>query len=599
MSSKFINFLVTPGPMKVDLEKILLLGFFVLMLWLGIGTLWDHNLNHNFPVGYSAADAYQHQVRAEWITQQGNYAKEAPEIVAGNTDVIGYYMPGGFHLAAIVSHTAGLASYDALYVMVFLAALMSVFVMYFAVRSYNKHVALLSLPVTTLIFTGTFYFGVLIGQWPFIFGSLFLVGSFWALTKIKLPKAVWAIALFVSAVALTHTSELVFVVLLVASVFLLALRHKDWNGIKTLIAAGVITGIVSVYYLIIFGFTWGKQFGYQFYVAGLNQGFPSVRAFEDFQVLILMFMAAGLAGLYFRNTVIAFITGIVFVAAVKLLDLPSKITSDFAVVSVYFLMVGLFVVVLWIRKPELAKVFPGFMILIGYSSFIGFGPRAFQTRFMWPVTMAPLFGLAVYKLITLVGPYVKIKWGIRHTMGLAILLIFVIIGTNYEGITTPGTMYQERWDMFQWLRGETPEDAKVFFFYGDGYYQTSILYNSGRQNYIVQLEGYIEGLNSQTIKRDYPISLNIDYGPGLPYRTGIFEFGYHLQEDDYTKYDKDVCLFDYYIFDKVTGSQQYRPLIQYNLAIRQTFIDFGMEEVFSNQAVSVLRNNEPGGDCVA
>jgi len=585
--------------MKVDAERILLLVFFVFMLWIGIGTLWDHNLKHDFPYGYGSADAYQHQVRAEWVKEQGNYAREAPAIVAGYDDVIGYYMPGGSHLTGIFSNLSGLESYDALYFMVYLVAIMSALVMYFGVRSYNKHVALLALPLTTLIFAKTFYIGILIGQWPFTFGTLFLLGSFWALTKLNYPKSIWLIALFVSAVALTHTSELVFVVGLVGMAIILSFLQKDWRGVKTLIGAGVITGVVSIYYLIIFGLTWGKQFGYSFYVAQLNAGFPSVLAFQDFQVWILLLLSSGLAGLYFRNTILAFVIGVGFIAISKLLNLPAKLTSDFVVVSLYFVFVGLFLFVIWKRRPELAKLFSPYMILIGYSSFVGFGPRAFQTRFMWPITLAPLFGLAAYKLIMLVKSTGKIKWNVLYTMGVAIVLTAIIVGMNYDPISTPGTMYQERWDMFQWLQQNSEESATVLFFYGDGYQQTSMLYNSGRENYIVKLDDYIAGLNSQSVRREYDNSLNMDYGPGIPYRKGIVNFGYHLFEPDFPQSSRDVCRFNYYVFDKVTSQQNFAPVIQYNGFVRQTFLEHDMDEVFGNAAVSVLKNNDPGGECVA
>lgn len=272
--------------MKIDVEKIVLIAFFALMFSLGPGTLFDNVIDHDFPYGYAASDAFQHQVRAEWVKDQGNYVLEAPHIVAGFTDVVGYYMPGAFHIAAMFSHLSGLESYDAIYFVVFFAAIMASLGMYMAIRVYSKHVALLSLPITTLTFVQNFYIGIILGQWPFIFGSFFLVGAFWSLMRLKLKNSVWLVALFISAIALTHTSELVFVVGLVGVAFLLSLLKKDMREIKTLIAAGIISGVVSIYYLIIFSYTWGLQFGYRFYVEHINQGFPNVRLLQDFPTWI-------------------------------------------------------------------------------------------------------------------------------------------------------------------------------------------------------------------------------------------------------------------------------------------------------------------------
>lgn len=585
--------------MKADaVEKILLAAFFFLMLWISIGTFFGHELKHDFPYGYSAADAYQHQVRAEWIKEQGSYAREAPEIVTGYDDVIGYYMPGSSQIAAVFSHMSGMESYDALYFMVYFVAILAALVMYYGLRSYSMEVALLSLPIMTLVFAKNFYIGILLGQWPFTFGTLFLVGSFWALTKLELKHSALLVALFVSAVALTHTSELIFVVGLLGIAFLLALLRKEIGAVKKLAAAGAITAAVSAYYIIIFIYTWGKQFGYHFDVEHVNGGFPNVRVFQDFQLWIIIVMLAAMIGIYYRNTIIAFASAVIFAAVVKMLNLQAKINSDFLAVALYAAFVLFFLYVVWKRKPEFVKVFSPYMLIIGYASFVGFGARAFQTRFMWPVTLAPLFGFGIYRLISLLKNAVKIKWNIAYTMVIAVLLTTAVLAMNYEPVRTQGTMYNERWQMFNWLRENTEKNATVIFLYGDGYEQTSMLYNSGRTNFIVQTQDYIAALNNQTIKREYLNSINMDYGPGLPYRTGLFSFGYHLYDADFPKPNYDICRFDYYVFDKVTYSQQLAPLIQYNNAVKQTFIQHGMEEVYSNQATSVVKNNNQGGDCV-
>jgi len=584
--------------MKVDVEKILLLAFFVLMLWIGIGTFFQHNLNHDFPYGYSASDAYQHQVRAAWVAQQGNYITEAPQIVTGYEDVLGYYMPGTFHLTGIFTHASGLESYDALFILVYLVGILAAMLVYFALRSHNKHVAMLSLPVMTLIYAKTFYSGILLGQWPFIFGTLFLAGSFWALTKLDMPRVTLVLALFLSAVALTHTSELIFVIGFFGVALLLAFRKKDFKGVRNIIVAGVLAGVVSAYYIIIFLYTWGKQFGYQFYVERINNGFPNVRVFEDFQLWIVVVMLAAMIGIYYRNAIISFVLAIFFVAIIKLFDIPAKITSDAAVVGIYAAFVVIFIYVVWKKQPEFTKVLAPYMLIIGYSSFVGFGARAFQTRFMWPVTLAPLFGYGIYRLIIFASKFAKIEWKFIYTAGVAVVLTIAILAMNFTPFTVQGTMYNERWQMFTWLQDNSETGSDVMFLYGDGYEQTSMLYNAGRASFIINTEDYIDGLNQGIIKRDNKFSTALDSGPGLPYRKGFLSFGYHLQEPDFNKRENDICNFNYYVFDKVTSRQQLVPLIQYNNFVKQTFLQSGMEEVFSNGATSILRNPNPGGDCI-
>jgi hypothetical protein len=58
-----------------------------------------------------------------------------------------------------------------------------------------------------------------------------------------------------------------------------------------------------------------------------------------------------------------------------------------------------------------------------------------------------------------------------------------------------------------------------------------------------------------------------------------------------------VCNFDYYVFDKFSSYAP--PLAQYNIAVRKIMIDSGyFEEVYKNDLVSILKNNNPGADCI-
>ena len=56
---------------KIDFEKLLLAAFFALLLFIGPGITLNHKIMHDFPYGYSASDAFQHQVRAEAVKDAG------------------------------------------------------------------------------------------------------------------------------------------------------------------------------------------------------------------------------------------------------------------------------------------------------------------------------------------------------------------------------------------------------------------------------------------------------------------------------------------------------------------------------------------------
>jgi len=131
---------------KIDLDKIILLIFFVIILFVGPGVLFDHKIKHDFPFAYGASDAFQHQIRAEAIKDAGNFRYEATYISKGLENVVGRYPPVIYHLAVIWSYAAGIEAYDSIYFIVVFFAVIAGFVMYFIIRNFNKTVALLSIP---------------------------------------------------------------------------------------------------------------------------------------------------------------------------------------------------------------------------------------------------------------------------------------------------------------------------------------------------------------------------------------------------------------------------------------------------------------------
>ena len=83
------------------------------------------------------------------------------------------------------------------------------------------------------------------------------------------------------------------------------------------------------------------------------------------------------------------------------------------------------------------------------------------------------------------------------------------------------------------------------------------------------------------------------------YKKGLLSFGYHQDDDNLeTRKQRDICSFDYYILDMLPQFSSIPDLTRYNALIRDRFIEKGMEEQFNNQVVSILKNNNPGADCI-
>ena len=557
---------------KFNLENIGLILFFALLLFIGPGTLFDRKITHDFPHGYFASDAFQHQVRAEAIKDAGNFRYEASYISKGFDKVVGRYPPMLYHLAVIFSYLAGAETYDSIYLIAALFPIIAVLVMYLIIRDFNRNVALMSLPLSILIFAFPIISAFTWGHWPSLLSQFFLVVFFWCIAKIALDKAYVLISIFMAAIVMTHTSEAVFAVLFLGLFFGIKVISKSFKikELVNIISAVFISFIVAFYYLTIFKGTLAKAETYSFIVEPLWQGNPG-------------FYIAG-----FGVFLIFIIVGVIF-SVFKIKDMHSSFVLAFA------------------------------MLAGGFLNYIGFGLRSFQLRFYWPIYLSIFFGFGLYILLKLI---IK-KWNVAYSI--AILLIFTIIFSGFVNIpltekkinllgqeamliphyssinsqNSQGIMDPYHWAALKWLSKKTEPNSKVYFFYGDIYSQDALLRNSKRIHYQIDPDDFIKTLNERKVKRAYVSELPGDSGGSLAVRTAAISFAdiSKTKSDEYFFGPQDICRFDYLVFDKISRQQ---VLSQYNLLIASELLEKDyIQQVFDNDVVIILKNNKPGGDCVA
>jgi hypothetical protein len=527
--------------MKIDRDTIIIPVIIGLLLWVGIGALWGHQIEHGFPYGLGASDAFQHQARAESIKEMGGYAKEAPYIVNGFTDVVGFYPPLLYHLSALLSNVTGLQTYDTILFIVFLSAVLAAAAMYLIIRQFNSYAAILSIPLFIFLFSTPFTAAYLWGQWPSAASHVFLIAAVWAmLTKGKLW---WLFSgIFAAAVGLTHTSEMIFLAGFFAFYGAVKIVRKEWAEVKQLLALAATAAVAAGYYLLIFQGTWARFQKYTlFHVELTTESFPTIMLSHFGWAAIIIAIGAVIA----------------LIAARKL---P-----------------------IW---------FSAYMFLAGLTNYVGMSFRAFQTRFLWPVYLAAFFGMGFSALASLFSKRLRLTISLTA----AVILSVAVVSTSQMMTQSQGMMDQSRWDAMQWLGKNTPENSTVYFFYGDIYSQTSVLYNTQRLSTIVDTTDYIRGLENNTRRERYESMLASDSGGGFPYMKGLFSFGFHSRNMTWEK-NASICSKNYFIFDTKTAYSQMAPLVQYNLAIREKLLSHG-EEAYSNSIVSIVKNNLVGGDCL-
>lgn len=527
--------------MKIDRDTIIIPAIIGLLLFLGIGSLWGHQIEHGFPYGLGASDAFQHQSRTESIKVMGSYANEAPYIVGGFTDVVGFYPPLLYHLSVLLSNVTGIQTYDTVYFVVFLLAVLAAVAMYLVIRQFNSYAAILGIPIFILLFSGQFTAAYTWGQWPSAASHVFLIAAVWAL--LVKGRFWWLFSgIFLAAVGMTHTSEMIFLLGFFAIYGAAKIVKKEWAEVKQLLALAATAGIAMSYYLLIFQGTWARFQKYNlFKVETTTDSFPTI--------------------------------GI----------------SHFGWAAI---LIAIGVVVALLAARKLPSIFAAYMYLAGLTNYVGMSFRAFQTRFFWPVYLAVFFGLSFSALVSLLAK----RWRLVVALLASVLLTVAVIYTNPTLGQSQGLMDQSRWDGLYWISKNTPEDSTVYFFYGDIYSQTSMLYNTQRLSSIVNTEDYGKGLMNNTVQTQYASMLASDSGAGFPYRKGLFSFGFHVNNMT-GEGSANICSKNYFVFDTKTVYSQYMPLVQYNLVIREKLLMHG-EEVYSNSIVSIVKNNLVGGDCL-
>ena len=544
---------------KLKISKIMEILFLLIYTFIflnsSIGTLWDHKISHEFPYGLMASDAFQHQTRIEGIKLNGNYRNEPFFVSAGFEDVVGYYPPLLYHLSILFSYASGLETYDTAYLLIFILAYVASLVMYLIIRNFNKQIAILSLPLSLLIFSRAPFTGFTWGHWPALLGNFFLVCIFYAVSKLESMKSPAIIIMIISGAILAHTSEAAFgIIFTVVFLFFAVVLKKKTHLIKNGIAAVIVPVIVTFYYGVIFKFAWASGSIFSYLVVPVWEG--NLGFYMSHFGILLVFLIPG-----------------IIISIVSLLQ----------------------------KKIIVAILAPLFMLFVGYSNYFGFSIRAFQTRFFWPIYLSFFMGIALYNIIRL---FAKKTMVISVAIAVILMILFNVnqgfaFLPKIEKISSQGLMNSYHWQTFEWIRENTDINSKVMFFYGDIYYQDAVLRNTQRRHFLVNRDDFIDKLQKGIISSTYKTKIPGDRSGGYLYRKSFFSFGFHYDEERsmLKTIERNVCDYDYYVFDKHSSTP---ALAQYNMLIRDTFLKVGLfQEVYNNELVSILRNNNPGDDCLA
>jgi len=529
---------------KLNLEAVYILLFAALFIWAGCANLFNYELTHDYPYGFMASDTFQHSVRSEWVKQEGNYRTEVVSFTAGRWDTLGYYMPVMYHLAVIMSYLTGMETFSSAYFLMFLVALFASLAMYIVIRDFNKNIAILSLPLSLFLFIiGPAYRGFQWGVWGAIIGQVFLIGVVWALNNLDLKKNWILLGVMLAGTALGHTSSFIFAVMLVGFYVVIDLivgRFKI-QEFKQIIIGGIFGVLLSLYFLIIFAQSWLVTQPYRFHVVTEFSRGGGLVELASFKIWLVLLIIGFVLGLYF------------------------------------------------IKKKQNAAIIAGiFLLVVGYTNYVGFDQRAFNVRLFWPIYFSVFFGIAVWQIASF---FVK-KWNKVFSLILAVLIMFVFLGGYYDKLNTEGMMNNDWWQGFEFLQRQTPREATVLYSFSDPISQTSLYANTLRPTFLMNTDGFVSVAQQGMIQRNYPITDRLS--TFFPYWDGFPKIS--LMEKPGVK-DRDVCSFDYVVFDK--QSRISPPLAMYNNIIMQDMVKSGfVKPVFENSFMTIVHNEKPGEKCI-
>jgi len=540
---------------KKRAEIIFILIFVFFAIFLKIGQPWNYSIAHAHPQFFNANDNFFHASLSEYVKVNGSAAFTPIYMVGGYGDVVGYQPPLLHHLSAMVSNLTGLQTYDTTYIVVIFLTCFGYILVYFAIKKVNETLAILSLPFMLGIYAFAFEIANAFGMSVFVIGSFFVFAFLWCMENFERKYSFILLALFLSGMAIGHTTEMIFS--LGFLVFYLAVRFfkngLDKKEIRSVVLGILIFAVISVYYLIIFYYTWMKAQPFVFSVMeqpAFAPGFPvTLGSFGVTQFFIYIGM------LFF-----------VFMLLVKEDSDKVKVKAASPVI--------------------LAGVF---FLVIGFTNYIGFGVRAFQTRIFWPVYLSSFMGLAIYFIPARFG-----KWKSRYVYAIAGLLLVIFFFNHYGGLQSGGLIDQKTWDGFMWIKENTPENASVFHFYSALITQPHSIFATERVPYYVNLDDYIDGIKNQVVKKEYKSDIFALDDTNIPYRNGLFSYGYHINDPDYKNRTPGMWNMDYY-FLVVGGSDPNPNLITYNRYVGQYLLNqTWIEPAYANDEVVILKNKEPG-----
>lgn len=556
---------------KIHLEWILLL-FFIISL-LSFASIFNAGkLIHQSPYQMIAGDMFTFMAYSEAFKEITNINQKPPYMSAGYTDVPIFFSPLPGILTAQLSDFTGVETYDIIMHYNLLLIIAVIFIIYFLVRQVNLYMALLSLPITLIIFKWPFTYYMNWGMHLSNFNIFFVAGSLFAFLYLKQKWMFIVLGIINVSGFLSHgrefqTVNLAFVAFLAIQAIYAKLDiHKiDWLQIKLYFLSLIITLIGMFRYLPVF-FDYGHS--------------SAVNSFWDMIKFCPIPESSAYHGVYISTYGIfqwLLIIGLMFLIASMIFR--RKENRALLLVSVYVLL------------------------FIISSYFCIYGNKTTQIRHLSPLFVMPLIGIA---LVYILSPLKRVlrEYSLQiFTFILMAVMLAILFKSFYP---TPSPEYPVSnpytWEAITWARDNIDRNKNILVFMGDNHYQDTLFYSMKHVFYMADKEpeqktDFSNKIIARNLTPEHLLNIHIVH---LHYHRESFfnltvlkpiQAGYPEPELDKT-FHGDICKYDYVYTNKISqdsGRQKYAQAI-----VEALINEARYTKVFENPLVIILRNNHDG-----
>ena len=541
---------MNPDPFshKIEqIEKIVLVMFIITALFLGAGKILGNTIVHDSPQGYVAKDAYWHEAYQEYIVDTGRYVETPPFMVEGKVGVAPIQPPLYYYFIASFAALTSLRVYDVNQIMLSFILILCSLLVYMIIRRANVKLALVSLPLTLLVYTYPFAAGITWGQHLFIMGMFFLFLGCYFLTSQLRWFEVAGLALGVGGMIYTHTAEFLYFIPVLGLVGIVKIIARKWNEIVRIAIACGVGIVLAIDYLVIFSQTW------------LAEGGDPIR-------LNHIIETGNFGAVTVHYTHFGWLWWLIFAGLL---------------LSIYTL----------VKKKEHGETNAVFiaLFLVSLGTYLNQW-RIYQFRFLWPLMLAFFFGLFLYVIIQEITKRKSEDAQSWSFAGTSVIVGIVIIGTMLITVGPVSLIQPSYWQSITNLGEQISPEDEVLFVDPSSQWEKGLWQLKTVTPHQVLRKVPLERIAARNFSDVYPIT-PICEGTNY-YRESFFSF---TAATDVVKacdiQERSICSYDYIVFN----FQNYG--FEHTAYWEEFFRSVPVKIIHNNNAVIIIKILQPQESC--